>query len=91
MTLLVTTQLTGKDQTTMQNQFAIGDKVQRPAFTDCFGDHIPQSEVLTVTEIRLFTSGPTTIYPIKPYFRLVATTPDGFGYLEGAERYFKMV
>ncbi len=71
----------------MQNQITIGDKVQMPAFIDCFGNHVHETEVLTVTEVRLVWQ----LAAMKPYFRVVAYADNGFNYHEGAERFFVRV
>ncbi len=38
--------------TSANSPFAIGDKVIHSAFTDCFGQHHPDSEVLEVESVQ---------------------------------------
>lgn len=67
----------------MESQFYIGQPVKAISFTDCFGKFVPERNDLTVTEIRLIEC-----QSMPSYFRVKADAPDGFGYVEGAERYF---
>ena len=69
--------------------FKIGDKVQRMAFTDCFGRDIPCSGELTVTETKIFTGEGLKVKLTKPfpaYQRVTATGESGT--FEGAARFF---
>jgi hypothetical protein len=67
-------------------QFQLGQSVKAISFVDCFNKTVPETLGLTVTEVRL-VEPPT----MAPYFRVKAESSDGFGYIEGAERYFAAV
>lgn len=64
-------------------KFTVGQRVRAIAFTDCFDKFVPERPGLTVTEIN-----PINGQSIPAYFRVKADAPDGFTYVEGAERYF---
>lgn len=70
----------------MQPLFTIGQRVKAVSFTDCFGKFVAETPDLAVTEIRLVEGS-----SIQSYFRVKAEKPDGFQYIEGAERYFAAV
>jgi hypothetical protein len=68
----------------MQQQFAIGQQVKAISFTDCFGKLIAERPNLTVKSVKLIWESTS----MKPYYRVEAYEENGFGYVEGAERYF---
>jgi len=72
---------------TPQPQFEIGQKVTAISFTNCFGKPVPATPGLTVEHIRLVT--PTANDDMNPYYRIKAVPASGFGYVEGAERFFE--
>ena len=63
----------------------IGDKVAMTAFTDCFGQRVPETPPLTITGIRHMVCD-----SIPCYDRITATAANGDTY-EGAERFFVLV
>jgi len=68
----------------MTCQFAIGEKVKAIALPDAFPSVRPAVPNLTVESIRLIESE-----SIPSYFRVLARASDGFGYVEGSERFFE--
>ena len=71
-------------------KFEIDEIVCKPAFTDCFGKLQPRIELLRVVERRLIDTKERAEFKMKPYWRIKATTDaNGFGWFEGAERYFQ--
>jgi hypothetical protein len=68
---------------TTQPPFNIGDKVIHSAFTDCFGKHHPDSEVLEVESVQL-----EECRSIPSYWRIKARGE--WAYREGAARGFRV-
>lgn len=71
----------------MQAQFQIGQKVKAVAFVDCFGKQVAETLGLTVESVKLIVSD-VPMDTLKPYYRVLARAESGFGYIEGAERFF---
>ena len=69
---------------TAEPPFNIGDKVIHSAFTDCFGKHHPDSEVLEVESVKL-----EECHSIPSYWRIAAR--GNRAYREGAARGFRPV
>ena len=67
----------------VNGHFTVGDKVRRIGFVDCFGKQNPEVPGLTVQSVRKIDNS-------APHIRVVAIGADGFGYYEGAERFFAM-
>ena len=63
-------------------RFAVGDHVMARALTNSFPTSRPEVRGLVVTTVTL-------VHKPRPYFRVMAVAPDGFGYVEGAERFFE--
>lgn len=63
-------------------RFALGHKVRRIAFKDCFGVDNPASSVLTVEQVIIVCSD-----YIAPYYRVLAGNETERH--EGAERFFE--
>ncbi len=75
----------------MTAQFKIGDKVKAVAFTDCFGKPVAETLGMIVETVRLIEPPPEPACirnPSASYYCVMARAADGFGYIEGAERYF---
>lgn len=62
-------------------QFAVGDKVSRVAFTDCFGEYHAEQCGLTVKSVTMVRG-----ISLPTYYRVYASGNQG--QFEGAERYF---
>jgi len=69
----------------MKNQFNVGDPVKAVSFIDCFGKVVPEVSGLTVETVTEHAR-----MGLPPYYRVKAVTPNGLGYVEGAESYFTM-
>ena len=71
-------------------KFQVGEIVSKPAFTDCFGKLQPRIELLRVVECNLIDTKERADFRMAPYWRIKAVTDaQGFGWHEGAERYFE--
>ena len=68
-------------------QFQVGDPVRAVAFVNCFGRLVNETLGLTVESVQLITSD-VSHDTMKPYYRVLARAADGFGCVEGAERFF---
>jgi hypothetical protein len=75
--------------TKMESVFTIGQKVKAISFVDCFGKTRHEVPNLTVTKVTLHPAPGCCDPHMKAYYRIVATDETGFGYVEGAERYFE--
>ena len=71
---------------TTQPPFKIGDKVIHSAFTDCFGKHHPDSEVMEVESVQL-----EDCRSIPSYWRIKARGlgDRSWAFREGAARGFR--
>lgn len=68
----------------MESKFNIGDKVTAIALPEAIPYARPAVTGLTVTSIRLIECA-----TMQPYYRVEAHDNTGFGYIEGAERFFE--
>lgn len=73
----------------MTPKFRIGQQVRAIAFTDCFGNRVPERAGLVVMAVRLIEPAAND-RSMKPYYRIEAYELYGRGgyVIEGAERFF---